>query len=274
MTKAISFLILVFMALSSCKKEVGVPGPVGSRGNQGLPGVDHDTASISGNLSLFSYLSWPVADSSAVTVELSSGSLQRSVLTDASGHYVFYGLEKGTYDLTYQKAGFGTMKVFGISHSPGGPLSTVVPDVYLLQQPVGTAVQGITGIDGYPIEIHINLDTSSYEYTPYSGNLVLLIGKDPVVDMSHYLIMQTENISTDGLGGYVCFIDRSSLTGLFNAGDTIYVTACTYNRYVHKLKDPNTFFDTGSSAYYVDPASGNYVYPNLSSAPTVLSFPY
>jgi hypothetical protein len=86
--------------------------------------------------------------------------------------------------------------------------------------------------------------------------------------------MQTKNISTDGLGGYVCFIDRSSLAGLFNTGDSIYVTASTYNRYVHKLKDPNTFFDTGSSGYYVDPANGNYVYPNLSSAPAVLSFPY
>ena len=274
MKKALSFFILIAMACCACKKEVGVAGPVGPQGNQGPAGVNHDTASISGSLSLFNALSWPVADSSGVTITLSSGDQQRTATTDASGHYIFYGLEKGTYNLIYQKAGFGTMKVFGIAHSPGGPQSTVVPEVSLLQQPGGTAVQSITGTDGSSVEVHINLDTSSLVYTPYYGNLVLLIGKTPDVSPSHYLIMHSEYIGIDGTGGYIDYIDKSSLSGLFSTGDSLYITACTYNRYVHKLKDENAWFDLGSSAYYVDPDSGDFVYPNLSTAPAILRFPY
>ena len=60
MKKAISFFILIAMACSACKKEVGVTGPVGPQGDQGPLGVNHDTASISGSLSLFNALSWPV----------------------------------------------------------------------------------------------------------------------------------------------------------------------------------------------------------------------
>ncbi len=59
MKKALIF-ILIAVACYACKKEVGVAGPVGPQGNQGPAGVNQDWASISGSLSLFNALSWPV----------------------------------------------------------------------------------------------------------------------------------------------------------------------------------------------------------------------
>jgi hypothetical protein len=275
MKKTISYLLFLCLLAAACKKETGVAGPAGPAGPQGPDGVNHDTASISGHLSLFSALSLPLPDSGGVTVTLKSGSLQRTTTTDAAGHYIFYGLERGTYDLTYQKSGFGIMKVFGVSHAPGGPLSTLVSDVHLLANPTGTAIQSIAGTDGDPvIEVHIYLDTTSVDFAPYSQNLVLLIGKTPDVSLSNFLIMHSSEIGIDGAGGFVDYIYRSGLTGLFSTGDSIYITACTFNRYVHTASNPDNWYDLGNSCYYVDPDSGDYVYPNLSTPPAILRFPY
>jgi len=45
----------------------------------------------------------------------------------------------GTYDLSYQKTGFGTMKVYGLSHFGGGTEPTAVENVYVVHIPAKTA---------------------------------------------------------------------------------------------------------------------------------------
>jgi hypothetical protein len=85
--------------------------------------------------------------------------------------------------------------------------------------------------------------------------------------------MHSEYVTNDpSSGGYTDYIDKSGLTGYFNPGDTVYVTACTYSRYVHKIKEPGELFDLGSSGYYIDPADGKYVYPNISQPAVALKF--
>jgi len=274
MKKISLFLSLLLIIFYSCKKEIAVQGPAGPGGEAGANGFGKDTGTISGNLALYNEFTFPVADSGEVVVTLSSGSFQQTTSSDAHGHYSFSGITLGTYNLSYQKAGFGTMKVFGLSHFPGGPLPTVVQDVALLQLPVKTAIRSITGEDSHTYyRLRIMLDTSSNSYLQFYGNLVVLYGNTPDVSPSHYLIMHSEYVLNDPTsGGYTDYIDKSSVAGYFKPGDTVYVTACTYSRYVHKIKEPGELFDLGSSGYYIDPADGRYVYPNISQPAVALTF--
>jgi hypothetical protein len=274
MKKIFLLLSLLTIILYSCKKEVAVQGPAGPAGESGASGFGKDTGTSSGNLTLYNEFTFPVADSSGVAVTLRSGNFQQKTSSDTHGHYSFSGIAVGTYNLTYEKEGFGTMKVFGLSHIPGGPLPTFVQDIALLQLPVKTAIKSITGEDSYTYyRLRILLDTSSNSYLQYTGNLVVLYGNTADVSPSHYLIMHSEYVLNDpATGGYTDYIDKSSLAGYFNPGDTVYVTACTYSRYVHKIKEPGELFDLGSAGYYIDPANGRYVYPNISQPAAALTF--
>ena len=44
-----------------------------------------------------------------------------SAVTDKNGRYVLKHVLNGTYNLSFEKEGFGTMKMFGIQHLGGGP---------------------------------------------------------------------------------------------------------------------------------------------------------
>ena len=204
MPKIVSLLFLILVLGYSCKKETGVQGPTGPIGNAGTDGSSLDTGTLSGNLAVYNEFSWPLLDSSGVAVSLSVGGSQKSVMSDASGNYYFHGLPSGTYDLTYQKSGFGIMKVFGISHSPGSSISTIVPEVYVLQNPAKTAVDSIHLVDGSSyVEVYIYLDTSSLTYVQYQLNFALLIGKNSDIGTSNTTVSPlSEFITPDGNGAY------------------------------------------------------------------------
>ncbi|HTQ66464.1 MAG TPA: carboxypeptidase-like regulatory domain-containing protein [Puia sp.] len=272
--KIIAVAFLFLMLLFSCKKETGVPGPQGVQGNRGTNGVLKDTGSISGKLSLYDEFSLRKKDFSGITVTMTSGSLTLTDITDSAGEYHFTGLQTGTYNFSYQKTGFGTYKVFGVSHTPGGELPTLVQDVYLLQIPVKTAVDSISSSVSSPyVYIFVYLDTSSLNYVQYYQNFMLLVGKDANVSPSNY-IQKYDAVYPDGNGAYSFPFSKDDLQAFFQTGDTLYITAGTYNRYISKLEDPNYLFDLGPNCYYVDPSNGNYVYPNMSISPNIAKVPF
>ena len=257
----------------SCKKETGVPGPQGVQGNQGPSGMLNDTGTILGRLSLYDEFSIRKKDFSGVLVTVTSGNLTLTDTTNSSGEYHFNGLQTGTYNFSYQKTGFGTYKIFGVSHTPGGELRTIVQDVYLLQIPLKTAVDSIASSSSFSTDITIYLDTSSLTYVQYYQNFMVMIGKDANVSPSNFI--QKYNFAyADGNGAYFFSFPKDDLQPFFHTGDTIYITAGTYNRYISKLEDPNYLFDLGPSCYYIDPSNGNYIYPNLSLSPNLLKLPF
>jgi hypothetical protein len=269
MSKIFVSIVLIFLFCCSCKKETGVEGAAGPAGNAGVDGSLLDTGTISGNLAVYDEFSSPMKDSSGVTVSLDQYGTQKTTTSDASGNYSFHGLPAGTYDLTYQKTNFGTMKVFGVSHSPGSNLNTSVPEVYILQNPVKTAVDSIQIVPGYFYDIvYIYLDTSSLSYTPYQYNFVVLIGNNPNPNPSNTTPSPLfYYVTADGLGAYTLIIDKSNLQASTQTTGPYYLTVGTYNRWVRKYNDPSSFFDTGYGGYYVDPSNGKYVYPNLKLSP-------
>jgi hypothetical protein len=266
-------IILVVSCCISCKKEIGVAGPQGPAGNTGPNGTNtNDTGSISGKLSLYSEFSSKESDLSGAIVTLSSGNLTMKDTSDVAGAYQFHGLSTGTYNITYEKPGYGTYKVFGISHIPNGIIQTIVQDVSLLEIPVKTAVQNITAIDHYYFStLIINLDTSSLTYVQYYQNFMILIGKDENVNPNNAVKIYGM-ANTDGNGNYSYPLDKDNLRVYFQPGESAYVKAATYNRYVFTGVGLD-MIDLGPASYYVDPNSGDYVYPNLSVSPNVIKIP-
>ncbi len=268
------FLFIILIGLvASCKKEVSVAGPAGITGMNGRDGSLLDTGTLYGNLTVYSEFGWPMADSSGVAVSLALGTDKRTVASDALGNYYFHGLPSGTYNLTYAKPGFGTMKMFGLAHSPGSSLNTLVNEVYLLQNPVRTAVDSVTMTEGYSyVILTIYLDTSSLSYVQSQHNFAVLIGtKADLSPASVYFSGISEFVSPDGHGAYSVVISRSDLGGINHQGGTYYIRVGTYNRIVRAFANPDSYFDTGLGGYYIDPADGKYVYPNLKLSPGTIT---
>jgi hypothetical protein len=283
MRKHIFYLAILFTFLS-CTKEQGVPGPAGPQGPAGAngKGSSTDTASIIGNLSLVDEFSFFQSDASGVVVTLSSGSEQHKDTTDATGNYNFAGISTGTYDLSFQKPGYGTMKVFGLSHFGGGTLSTQVGYIIMMQIPVKTAPDIFTlASNNYASAIFgLRLDTSSLQYQQMSENFIVFIGKNNTVSPSDYIInLANTNIfvTPDGNGGYTVNFYKLTIPSLpypIATGDTLYAVAYTYNVWVHDRSNPQNqgYGGYGSESYYIDPQTGKIVYPNLSKPSNIVKF--
>jgi len=276
MSKKILWILSVVVLFYACKKETGVEGPAGPPGNNGVDATALDTGTLSGNLVVYDEFSWPISDSSGVKVSLKQGGTTISTTSDHSGNYSFHGLPSGTYDLTYEKANFGTMKMFGIGHSPGSNLNTVVPEVYVIQKPVKTAIDSISlNSTYYYIILTIYLDTSSLSYTQGVGNFALFIGSNPNPTPENTPLSPLgQYINPDGHGAYSFTFYKSDLGGINQPNGPFYITVGTFNRFIRGYQNQYSFFDPGLSGYYVDPSTGKYVFPNLKMAPNTVVVQY
>jgi hypothetical protein len=275
--KGLLFFAVLLLLLDGCKKEVGVQGPRGPQGPAGLAGRNNpDTGSISGTAFLFDEFSFRHPNQLGIAVTLISGASQWVGTTDSMGQFRFHGVPTGTYDLTYALAGFGTMKRFGISHFGGGNVPTTVDEVDLIQIPVKTAIDSATILSLYPdyVEDIITLDTSSLQYVQYYQNFLICIGKDAAVGPTDYVKQYDQVTGPDGNGNYVFLFSKSDVSSFFNAGDTLYISIGTYNRYLHPNSSALYLLDDAQNESYVDPADGYNIFPSarFSNKPLVTTF--
>jgi hypothetical protein len=280
MKKTIIYLTLL-IAFFACTKEQGVPGSTGPQGATGANGKSSatDTASIMGKLVLIDEFSQVQNDFSGVTVTLSSGSQTHSATTGTTGSYTFAGMPTGTYDLTFQKQGYGTMKLFGLSNFGGGTLPTQIRTAYLAQIPIKTAPSSFTLVtnNSSTTTFDLHLDTSSLQYVELNTNILVYISKDPTVGPSDYLVVLNASYGTDGSGGYTVNFTKSGPNTAFppssiNSGDKLYAVAYSYNYNVYIPSDPGAYTNYGSYSYYIDPQTGKIVYPNLSQPSNIVTF--
>jgi hypothetical protein len=262
------------LILAACTKETGVPGPQGPPGTQGANAVAAmDTGSITGRLSMYNEFSVALADYSGVVVTLSSGNLTVRDTSGFSGDYHFHGIPIGTYNLVFEYPGFGTYKVYGLSHFPTGLVQTHVQDVVMLQIPVKTAVVSLSSTStSYYTIVNIYLDTSSLSYVQYNQNFMVLLGNDTSVSPNHYLL-KFNTVNQDPGGGYTYPLGNTDLLAYFQHGDTAYVRVATYNRYVFGSPSATFMLDLGSQSFYADPATGEYIYPNMSLSTDLVKIP-
>jgi hypothetical protein len=267
--KKFLILIILYSLLNGCKKEVGIQGPSGPPGPAGMAGMNNDTGTISGTAYLYNEFSFKLASQSGITVTLISGTTQLTAMTNDSGQYQFHGILTGTYNLTYAFAAFGTANRYGISHFGGGALPTEVPEVDLVQIPVKTAIDSMSVVELYGtyIEVTIKLDTSSLQYVQYYQNLLLLVGKSNAVGPESYVKSYGQAFIPDGFGNYTMVFQQSDVASFFNPGDTMYITACAYNRYIHPNSSPIWYTDDVANESYIDPLTGYVIFPNGRFSP-------
>ena len=273
------FHLALLLTFLSCTKEQGVPGPTGTQGPQGPNGKSAaaDTASIVGKVVLYNEFSYLQNDASGVVVTLISGSQQYN---DTTGNYDFPGITTGTYDLTFQKPGYGTMKLFGLSNFGGGTLPTQVGTDYLMQIPVKTAPDTftLTSNNSYMATFDLRLDTPSTQFVEIAQDMLVFISKNKAPTPTDYDIILDSYDNPDGIGGYTVYFYKSNLINLATpivTGDTLYAVAYSFNRYIHIGASPSQAYgDYGLSSYYMDPQTGKYIYPNLSKPSNIVQFTF
>lgn len=273
--KAIQILTCISLLLAACGKVDVKPGPPGDAGPQGPPAVRplDDTASIYGNASLYDELTarWPHFDSIKVTLQWGKDTL--SMMTDTAGNYAFHHMETGTYNLTFERKGFGTMKVYSVTHTGGGKLNTQVQPVVMIQRPVRTQ----------PYEPYIEgIDTSSrsgpyfqvfwqtgvgYETLSFvnSGNYQIYISNKPRPGPDNYVALSS-SVSPYSTNIYYVAFPTSNLNQYFHLGDSIYVSIGLLVRYrwipVPSAPGYGTWEHTPlQNISYIDPKTGQWVWP-------------
>jgi hypothetical protein len=212
-------------------------------------------------------------------VTLSAGSLQQKDTSDATGNFAFPGIPTGTYDLSFQKSGYGTMKLLSLSHFGGGTFPTRTGTIYLLQIPSKTAPKTLSlASNNFNFAtFSLQLDTSSLQYVEIEANIVVCIAKGRIGTPTDCDYIVDPNAWPDGSGGYNVSFNKISQTTTAHiaTGDSLYAVAYTYNRYIgYATPNGQGWSDLGLASYYMDPATGKYVYPNLSKPSNAVKFAY
>jgi hypothetical protein len=104
--------------LFACKKE-NVAGPAGPPGPDGLNGDSVLSGKIYGRVLLYDTLGKSMGDNSNVSVSVNTSPFLQFT-SNQDGSFTSPSFSSGVYNLSFDKAGFGTMKVFNFQHT-GGP---------------------------------------------------------------------------------------------------------------------------------------------------------
>ncbi|PWV48153.1 carboxypeptidase-like regulatory domain-containing protein [Chitinophaga sp. S165] len=251
-----------------------VTGPAGPEGPPGPPGQKPpgtDTSTIYGRVFTFNEFTFPIwpVDSAKITLHLSPDSTLET-MADTSGFYQFNGISTGTYNITFSRDRFGTMKVFGLTHLSGGTLGSPVPDVAIGQIPVQTALDSawIINAAGDYFQFAFRYRTPVPEFPQHSGNFELYFSRNANVSPTNYLLRSTS-----------LSVLKSALRGYFAPGDSMYVKIYTAPKYFIRevvfFNGMILWFDQERPGlYYTDPATGSIVYPFRSAEGALVSTIY
>jgi hypothetical protein len=115
---------VAIMLLAACGKKEGPAGQQGPKGDPGANGTG-TTGSIQVRVKQFSQYGVPVTTNlNTATVSINGTNL--SGVTDANGYATINNVSAGVYDLTIQRAGFGSTKQLQLNHPGSGTLNTLV----------------------------------------------------------------------------------------------------------------------------------------------------
>jgi hypothetical protein len=216
------------LSFSACKKEESpTPNPV-------------TTANIIGSVVLYTEGAGngPVAvDKSGMTVRIEGGTSAMSTTTDMNGEYILSDVPFGTYNVIFEKSGFGTYKEINVEHINTGS-STVITKSATLSELSTTTVTDITAT--------INL-----------GSVVLMIDTDPPGFSSNiryirYFLSASSGVSNEDYSyvseGFtsqtnpkeVTISQSDLLQANFSSGDTVFVKAYGDSHYSNEYEDPST----------------------------------
>ncbi|MBS1566325.1 MAG: carboxypeptidase regulatory-like domain-containing protein [Bacteroidetes bacterium] len=191
-----------------------------------------------------------------VTVTLSNNAPVKTMTTDIHGRFQFDSIAPGSYDITYEKAGYGTFKTFGLV-LPGGNTPVSAGKINLVKV-TSTVVDSLaidtTASDHITLSayIHPSLDDSTGGSISTARFFVGM--DDPNVSCSSYIFSDSDygNVSWDGGKRIVQYcLPLSQVNGYVIKNLPLYAVA------YGAPSDNSAYFDIGT---------GNTVWPALSIA--------
>lgn len=224
--------------LNGCKGKAGDPGPAGAVGANGPQGPIGQN--LTGNMLGYVITFDEAGNSTArdgVTVSLIGSSPLMSAISDPSGRFQIPSVGAGTYNLLYERPGYGTLRHFGVAHV-GGTQAT-----YLGQtQMVETVKSTIASLSVSPTPGTTSTYTVLMSNVSVAGGRVsVYIGNSPNVSSSGYLVklgpssIQRPATVVNGL----IYNGQLTLLGL-PRGSTAYAIAATEPAYISSYFDVNT----------------------------------
>jgi hypothetical protein len=253
MTGTRTYIVCLLMLLSSCSKENLVPDLEGS---------------LVGYVYTFDEFANQLADRSGVLVTVVGGK-NRTAYTDENGRFEIAGLATGTYELRFEKPGFGILKQFGIQHLGGMPTTlglsysgAINSSAFFIYELPKTRLTSAS-VSGSKLSCTFSFKVPE----PSSMSVMLYISDKNGFKTSE--ASQTLNCwLTRENNSYVCNIDSRNFA--FSKGQTVYGRAC-------QLMRRGAVTDYGSRIIagidtYTDFTTNTIIYPNLGNESEQFSF--
>lgn len=241
-TLRILFLLLNFLSalfISSCSDDNGNPS-LPTRGN------------LLGTIQTFDDKLVSANDREGVTVIASNLTGQTfTSKTDNTGRYTFNDLPFDSYQFEISKTGFGTLKIFGLSHIyDKDAVSTIVQNITFGKISTTT----VTGLTFKEFILNNEIGVSfGYSLSPVptpSNKAFFRYFLGTFADVSNTKFKaRSEVLSFSSLSANTGFTREKLLEMGFAAGETIYV---------------RMYGDSFVSNNWEDPTSGNEVFPNIN----------
>ncbi|MEE4258248.1 MAG: carboxypeptidase-like regulatory domain-containing protein [Bacteroidales bacterium] len=212
------------------------------------------TSSISGKVTLYDEGKTSI-DSSDMTVTIEGTSPLLTAQTDADGNFVIENVPFGTYNLLFEKTGYGAYRYFNATLTEtGGPLN--------LSETFNLGQQSDLTITDFIVHIsHGSID--------YTGT----VDPEGTADAPKYIRIFYSTDSTVSSSNYTYYSEAYE------------ITANTFELPITKEELIDGGFASGTTVYmkvhgdaywnnsYEDPTSGDMVFPNLSAdSPETVSF--
>jgi hypothetical protein len=216
-----------------------------------------ETGTISGTVKLYDDKTNALTNASGVTVSI-IGNDGKVAVTASDGKFSIEGLPFDNYDLSFSKTGYGTYKIFGLTHqkqsnTPSGAVSTTqIARLINLGAVSTSSVSALNAIDatfnGVP-GIEYSYSISPAPTNSNRGYTRAFLSKARNISPANYIAFsETKSvISNNAIGGFTA----EDLYGLgFNSGDSVYV---------------RIYGESFYSNDYTEPSSGKRVFPNLNA---------
>lgn len=243
-------VVLLFgVSMNSCSKKDSTPS-VPTSGN------------LFGTIQTWDDKTTSTNDMAGVTVTISNLA-NKSTTTDAQGKYTFANLPYDQYDLEISKTGYGTTKVFGITHSYDPAASSIgntqIPNISFGKKSTTSvtalAVSGnnVLGEPGVSFSY-----TVSPTPTPASRAFVRYF-LSTAADVSPTKYLAASAVVNFSNGSAITGFSTSQLLGMgFTAGQTVYV---------------KMYGESFVTNEYYQPNLGYKIFPNLNlTSPSAVSF--
>ncbi len=184
-------------------------------------------------------------DHSGMTISISKSDPLISTTTDASGKFTLEKVPEGTYDLIYEKSGYGTYKVFDVEHK--NDVVTFIEKTPSLGQKSSTSVTNFT-ISSIDEERIFQVATNPQSSINSPVYIRLFFGTDETVSNSNY-ISYSEGLSIQINPSEIKY-STLQLSASLQSGTTVYVKA---------------YGESYFSNQYTDPELNKEIFPNLNA---------